>query len=144
MTHGRCATDVEAAGGEPTDGVEPMHGDSFRCEGGASQVFNATAGTDYLIGIGGYGGAVGTFTLAWRRARPFESPCLVPDLRGQTLARARVILGRARCRVGRVAFAASGIVPSGRVIAQYPNPGTRLPMLGRVNLEVSRGWTRAP
>jgi beta-lactam-binding protein with PASTA domain len=81
----------------------------------------------------------GSFNLAWRKPRPFDEPCSVPDVRGDRMASARRRLLAANCLVGRVVRRNSEIVPRARVIAQYPFPGARLPILGRVHLEISSG-----
>ena len=67
--------------------------------------------------------------------RPF---CVVPRIRGTKLAAARRAIRRAHCRVGKVRRAHSR-QPSGRVIAQAPRAGKRLPLGTKVNLVVSRG-----
>jgi hypothetical protein len=64
--------------------------------------------------------------------------CVVPRVRGKKLAAARRAIRRANCRVGRVRRARSQR-PSGRVLAQKPRPGKRLPLGTKVNLVVSRG-----
>jgi serine/threonine-protein kinase len=63
----------------------------------------------------------------------------VPTVRGATLARARALIVAANCSVGRVSRVRSSIVPRGRVITQYPEPGTRLRNGGKVQMEVSSG-----
>jgi hypothetical protein len=102
-------------------------------------VLMALEGVEYRIAVSGLGADTGIFSLTWGRPRPFDEPCLVPDVVHETVARAELLLARAHCRVGRVAFATSPIVPDGRVIAQFPKPSTRQPLFARVNLLVSRG-----
>ena len=65
--------------------------------------------------------------------------CVVPNVKGKTLARARALLAARRCALGRVTRAFSRKVKKGRVITQRPRASTRLPRGGRVNLLVSRG-----
>lgn len=67
------------------------------------------------------------------------APCLVPSVRGQSLARARVRIVRGHCVVGKVARKYSTRVKKGRVIAQSPGAGTTLTAGGKVSLVVSRG-----
>jgi hypothetical protein len=66
-------------------------------------------------------------------------PCVVPNVRGRTLAASRRALTRANCKVGTVTRRASATVPEGRVIASTPRAGTRLPNRTSVNLFVSSG-----
>jgi hypothetical protein len=109
-------------------------------EGAGSRVdFLARKGVEYRIVVDALGQGLGTFVLRWRPVGPSTGlRCIVPDVRGLTVARARAILERADCVLGRVVFAESAIVPAGRVIAQFPTPGRRLPFLSRVSVEVSR------
>jgi beta-lactam-binding protein with PASTA domain len=65
--------------------------------------------------------------------------CVVPRLRGKTLARARQLIAKGHCKVGRVRRAYSGRFPRGLVIAQQPKAGAKLARNARVNVVVSRG-----
>jgi hypothetical protein len=65
--------------------------------------------------------------------------CVVPRLRGKTLAGARAALTRANCRLGARTRAYSATVRVGRVIRQRPTPGTRMTRGARVNVVLSRG-----
>jgi bacillolysin len=65
--------------------------------------------------------------------------CVVPSVRGRTLVAARRALSRARCTTGRVSAAFSMRVGRGRVIAQAPRRGARLPSRAKVRLVISRG-----
>jgi uncharacterized delta-60 repeat protein len=85
-----------------------------------------------------YTGPSGDIALA-RYLNPAPPTCLVPKVRGKTLRAARASLTRARCRVGRITRRASTNVTKGRVIAQRPAAGRRLPAASKVNLVVSRG-----
>jgi hypothetical protein len=67
--------------------------------------------------------------------------CVVPRVQGRKMVAARKAIRRAHCRVGRVRKARSQR-PSGRVIAQTPRAGKRLPLGAKVNLVVSRGHSR--
>jgi beta-lactam-binding protein with PASTA domain len=86
---------------------------------------------------------------------PFEAPadfavaryvairfCVVPRVRGKTLAAARSSLTKALCKVGTVERRFSANIKRGRVISQRPAPRARLAELARVNLVVSRGRRR--
>jgi hypothetical protein len=50
--------------------------------------------------------------------------CRVPKLRGKTLRRAKVLLKRAHCRIGKVTRKSSAKVRAGRVIASRPKAGS--------------------
>jgi hypothetical protein len=65
--------------------------------------------------------------------------CVVPRLRGKTLAGARGALAHANCRLGTVTRSYSATVRTGRVFRQRPIAGTRMPRGARVNVVVSRG-----
>jgi hypothetical protein len=65
--------------------------------------------------------------------------CTVPNVKGKMLPRAKRVIARARCRLGKVRWAYSKIVKRGRVMSEKPKPGTVLPKGGKVNLAVSRG-----
>jgi uncharacterized delta-60 repeat protein len=69
-------------------------------------------------------------------------PCIVPNVRGQTLSAARARLVRAGCRLGTVRRTHSSTVGRGRVISQRPRARTRLAELAKVSLVVSRGRRR--
>jgi beta-lactam-binding protein with PASTA domain len=81
-----------------------------------------------------------------RRLRPvdvmgFGPPpvrCVVPEVVGKTVAKARTKIVRAHCRVGTVTRVASAKAEN-VVVGQTPRPGRRLKQGARVNLEVSRG-----
>lgn len=60
--------------------------------------------------------------------------CLVPDVRRMKLAAARVALGRADCRLGRIRSRRRGRV----VVSQRPAPGARPAYPGRVSLTLGR------
>ena len=73
---------------------------------------------------------------------PSASRCVVPTVKGRTLAAARRAIVAARCTVGRVSRAYSRTVRSGRVVSQTPRPRLRLRRGAKVNLVVSRGTRR--
>ncbi|HYX76522.1 MAG TPA: PASTA domain-containing protein, partial [Gaiellaceae bacterium] len=68
-------------------------------------------------------------------------PCVVPNVRGKSLRRARHAIAAASCRVGRVRYAWARR-RRGIVIAESPAPRTRALSGARVNLVVSRGRRR--
>jgi peptide/nickel transport system substrate-binding protein len=75
------------------------------------------------------------------RPRP-PARCVVPNVRGRTVAQARRMLRAKRCALGRVTRAYSAKVRTGRIIRQSRRPAARLPRGTRVNVVVSRGRRR--
>jgi hypothetical protein len=73
---------------------------------------------------------------------PQPTVCLVPRVVRRTLAVARRLLTRAHCTLAPARRKYSNRVKRGRVIAQRPLLGTRLPEASRVTLLVSRGPKR--
>jgi len=69
-----------------------------------------------------------------------EPACLVPAVRGFTLASARAALRQYGCTPGKATRVASRI-KRGRVITTAPRAGTRLRLRGVVRLKVSAGRT---
>lgn len=57
---------------------------------------------------------------------PAASSCVVPKLKGLSLARSRQRLGAAGCGVGTLERAPGATARSGRVVAQRPRPGRTL------------------
>ena len=68
--------------------------------------------------------------------------CVVPNVRGRTVARAWRLLTSKRCRLGRVTRAYSARMRRGMILRQSRRPGTRLRRGTRVNVIVSRGRRR--
>lgn len=64
--------------------------------------------------------------------------CLVPKVKGKTLARAKSALTQAHCQAGKVTKKFSK-VKKGRVISQRPKPDTNLAADAKVNLVISKG-----
>jgi Regulator of Chromosome Condensation (RCC1) repeat protein/PASTA domain-containing protein len=78
------------------------------------------------------------------RHRPVEvlgapPPCIVPNVIGKLLLKAKARIARAHCRVGTVTKKPSTLKKKGRVLAQKPKAGKRLKNGARVNLTVGRG-----
>jgi bacillolysin len=71
-----------------------------------------------------------------------QARCIVPNVKGKTVARARALLAARRCALGRIRRAFSGRVRRGTIISQSRTPGARLPRGTRVNVVVSRGRRR--
>jgi Calx-beta domain/PASTA domain/RTX calcium-binding nonapeptide repeat (4 copies) len=70
---------------------------------------------------------------------PAQLRCVVPNVKGKTLALARRLLASKRCALGRVTRGYSQKVRKGRVISQRPSVGRRLPRGTKVHVKVSRG-----
>jgi hypothetical protein len=67
-----------------------------------------------------------------------KAGCVVPRLRGRSLAKAKVLLVRAHCSLGKVTRVRSR-VKRGTVLKQSPAPGLRRTRGTKVSLRVSRG-----
>lgn len=65
--------------------------------------------------------------------------CVVPRLRGRTLAVARDALARTACALAPLRRAFSGKVRKGRIVSQRPAPGAVQPAGAPIRLVVSRG-----
>ena len=68
--------------------------------------------------------------------------CLVPGLKGKTLAAARNVFARTACSLGPIRRAFSTKIRKGRVVSQRPKPGAELPSGASVKIVVSRGMPR--
>ena len=68
--------------------------------------------------------------------------CVVPNVKGKTVAQARRLLSSKRCALGRVTRAYSAKVKRGKIIKQSRRPGVRLARGARINVVVSRGRRR--
>ena len=73
-----------------------------------------------------------------RRFNGRPATCVVPNVVGLSLRRARAAVRRAGCALGPVTKRYSSR-RSGRVVAEQPRAGTRLRLPGRVRLVVSKG-----
>jgi PASTA domain len=76
------------------------------------------------------------------RSAPPRPRCVVPNVRGKSVAQARRMLRARRCSLGRVTRAYSSSVRMGKIIRQNRRPSARLPRGTRVNVVVSRGRRR--
>jgi hypothetical protein len=65
--------------------------------------------------------------------------CVVPNVKGKTLAVAKRKLTAAHCKTGKTKTAKSKTVKKGNVISQSPKAGRKLARGSKVNLVVSRG-----
>ncbi len=80
-----------------------------------------------------------TTTFALARYLDSQAVCLVPKLTRKPLGEARRAITRAHCSLGAVRHAVSNRTRKGRVVAQQPAPGARLPAGAKVRLVVSKG-----
>jgi subtilisin family serine protease len=71
-----------------------------------------------------------------------QARCVVPKVRGKTVAQARRLLSTRRCRLGRVARVYSRRVKKGKIVSQGRRPAARLARGTKVNVVVSRGRRR--
>ncbi|MGD0273796.1 MAG: PASTA domain-containing protein [Gaiellaceae bacterium] len=71
--------------------------------------------------------------------KPPSQACVVPKVRGKTLAAAKKMINKAKCSLGKVTRKYHAKIKKGCVISQAPAPGKRLAKGGKVNLVVSRG-----
>lgn len=65
---------------------------------------------------------------------------LVPDVRGTSLRRARLVLQKAQLRVGHVCYVRDRRIERGTVIAQYPEGSAQVGKRSAVDLLLSDGW----
>jgi hypothetical protein len=70
---------------------------------------------------------------------PPLKPCLVPNVKGKTLGKAKSAMKTHYCRVGKINHAFSSKVKKGHVISQKPKAHKRLKHGAKVNLVLSRG-----
>ena len=72
-------------------------------------------------------------------SKPAPAKCVVPNIRGKTLASAKKKLAAAHCRLGKVTTAKSKTVAKGKVLSQSPRAGTKRTAGAKVNVVLSRG-----
>jgi hypothetical protein len=65
--------------------------------------------------------------------------CVVPSLKGKTLASAEKAITKAHCSVGKIKKAKSSHVKKGRVVSQGAGPGKSLPSGTKVSVVISKG-----
>ena len=76
------------------------------------------------------------------QSRPAAVRCVVPNVKGKTVAQARKLLVAKRCALGKTTRAYSRKAKAGRIISQSKRPGARLARATKVNVTVSRGRRR--
>jgi beta-lactam-binding protein with PASTA domain len=65
--------------------------------------------------------------------------CVVPNVIGKFLPKAKARIAKAHCRVGTVRKKPSSLKKKGRVLAQTPRAGKKLTIGAKVNLTVGKG-----
>ena len=65
--------------------------------------------------------------------------CVVPNVKGKTLTKAKSTIKKKHCGVGKVTRSYSTRVAKNHVISQKPKAGKKLKNGAKVNLKVSRG-----
>ena len=87
--------------------------------------------------IGGIGTVQSPFEQGWSRpVRPSSPPvkCVVPKLKGKTLKKAKRLLFRSHCRLGKVSQSKKTSKP--KVVRQKPRPGKTLPAESKVAIKL--------
>ena len=137
-----CGADTGFAG---TSAAAPHVAAAAALVKGANPSFGPNELQAYLeshaidLGVPGRDGTYGAGRLALGPSpRPALRVCVVPRLRGATLAVARSRIRRAGCSVGSVRRTRNRL-KRGRVVAQKPAAGRRVSLRGRVNVTLSRG-----
>jgi hypothetical protein len=70
---------------------------------------------------------------------PAPARCTVPRLVGKSLAKAKALIKKRGCRIGKVTHAYSRVRTKGIVVAQSRRPGRIVPVGSKISLVVSRG-----
>ena len=97
----------------------------------------------YTVGSGGDTGSVHPQYFAFSRTPDsLQPPCVVPNVVGKTLAKARAKIKSRGCRVGKITRAKSAKRQKGRVIRQKPAPATQRGHNAKVSLWIGRGPKR--
>jgi serine/threonine-protein kinase len=65
--------------------------------------------------------------------------CKVPDVKGETVAKAAKAIEKANCSVGKISTEKSKKVKAGKVISSNPKAGEKKDSGAKVNLKVSKG-----
>lgn len=65
--------------------------------------------------------------------------CVVPNVVGKTLAKAKTGITRAHCKLGKVTSKASTQKQKGHVLGQSPKAGKKLKSGAKINLTVGKG-----
>jgi hypothetical protein len=118
---------------------------------GTSVTLTATPASGSTFGGWSGGGCSGTSTCSvtmnsatgvtatFSVKKPKPKPCIVPNVKGKTLKRAKKTLSAHSCRAGKIKHAFSKKVKKGHVVSQRPKAHKRLAHNAKVNLVVSKG-----
>ncbi|MDQ2984513.1 MAG: PASTA domain-containing protein, partial [Actinomycetota bacterium] len=71
-----------------------------------------------------------------------KTRCVVPNVKGKTVAVARKAIVRGHCAVGRITRVPSTRKMKNRVVGQSSSPGRRLAERARINLKIGTGPRR--
>jgi hypothetical protein len=106
--------------------------------GSAFTGWDACTGTGKCKVIATCGGAACTWPAVTANFT-LVSHCVVPKVKGKTLAAAELSIRSRDCSVGWVKHVPSRTVKKGHVLSQKPTPETQLTLGANVNLVVSKG-----
>jgi hypothetical protein len=102
-------------------------------------VGNGWVSSCYSVRGGGDTGSVHPQYFAWsRQSTSLQPPCVVPNVVGKSLAKARAKLKSRDCRVGKIKRIKSTKRKKGRVVRQKPAVDTQLGHNGKVSLWIGR------
>jgi plastocyanin len=87
---------------------------------------------------GNTGGNTGGSTGGSTGGNPVTTRCVVPKLKGTTIATAKRRLAKAHCALGKVTKRKGPKSKKGKVVAQAPKPGTNRPARSRVALVIGK------
>jgi hypothetical protein len=114
--------------------VEVVPGQSLFLNGGTGFATITAAPAVASCPVAGFNAGSGNTGNAGGAAK-----CVVPNLKGKTLASAEQAITKAHCAVGKVKKAKSNHVKKGRVVSQGAGAGKSLPTGTKVSLVVSKG-----
>jgi hypothetical protein len=111
---------------------------------GTSVVLTASpTSTTKFMGWSGDCSGTGTCTLSMTAnhaaTATFKAKCVVPKVVGKTLKKAKALIKKRHCRVGKITRKFSTKKKKGRVLKQSPKPGKKLAPSAKVKLIVGKG-----
>ena len=78
-------------------------------------------------------------TVSGKSTTPKKKMCVVPNLKGRSLATAKKEVRAAHCGIGKVSFKPSGKLPKGQMLSWKPGTGSKHPAGTKIALTVSSG-----